>query len=331
NGCTPTDLVFPFFVFILGVSLVFSLSRRRETGHGARELAAQLVRRTAILFGLGLLLNGFPYNHLELLRIPGVLQRIALCYFAAGLLSLRLGSRSLLLVVGGILVGYFLAMTQISVPGFGPGVLTPQGNLEGYVDRLIFRHMYFPDFDPEGLLSTFPAVATTLLGVLAGRVLYRAERGDPAERWKAARLLAILGVVGMASGLFWNRWFPINKSIWTSSYVLFTGGAAFLLLGFFYWLIDLRGVRRGFFALEVFGLNGVFAYVVPLFLLKTLNRIPAANADGTAGNLRLLITRTAFGFWRSAENASLSFAIAHVIFWFGVCYVFYRKKIFIKV
>lgn len=331
NGCTPTDLVFPFFIFILGVSLVFSFSRRRETGHGARELAVQLIRRTAILFGLGLLLNGFPYTHLEAIRIPGVLQRIALCYFAAGLLSLEFGSRSLVVIVAAILVGYFLALTRIPVPGFGAGVLTPQGNLAAFIDRRVFRTMYFPDFDPEGILSTFPAITTALLGVLTGRVVYRAEREEGASRGRAARLLIILGLAGIGLGGVWNIWFPINKSLWTSSYVLVTGGAASLLLGLLYWGIDLRGAHRRTFFFQVFGMNAVFAYVVPLFLLKTMNHIPVDNPDGTAGNLRLFVTRTVFGFWRSPQNASLSFAVAHVLFWFGVCYVLYRKRIFIKV
>jgi predicted acyltransferase len=327
NGLTPTDLVFPFFVFILGVSLVFSFAKRRESGHGDRQLILQIVRRTAIIFGSGLLLNGFPYYHLSTLRIPGVLQRIAICYFFAAVLYLRLNLKSLLILTVGLLVGYWLLMTRIPVPGFGVGDLSKEGNLAAYIDRLLLHgHTYTPDYDPEGILSTLPAIATALIGVLTGRWLMRKDK-TPHE--KAVGLLCA-GIVGLLVGEIWNRWFPINKALWTSSYILFTAGAGLVLLAICYWLIEIKGIRGWSKFFEVFGVNAILAYVLSILDLKIQNRIPIANPDGTAGNLRLFITHHLFG-WTSDVNASLLYALCHTLLWFFILRWLYRKRIFFKI
>lgn len=325
NGWTPTDLVFPFFVFILGVSLVFSFAKRREAGQVGRDLYIQIFRRTAIIFGLGLVLNGFPYYNLETIRIPGVLQRIALCYFFTSILYLRLSLKVLSWLAGAALIGYWIAMTRIPVPGFGPGVLTPEGNLAGYLDRLVLLgHMYTPHFDPEGMFSTIPAVATALLGVFTGEWM----RNNPNQ--KGFGLMGA-GLVGICAGFVWNFWFPINKALWTSSYVLFTGGAAALLLGLCYWLVDIRGWRKGTHFFEVFGVNGLAAYFLSILFLKIQNRIPVLNSDGTMGNLRLWITQTLFEGWTSPMTASLLYATCHTFLWFLILSALYRGRVYIKV
>lgn len=334
NGCTLADLVFPFFIFIVGVSLVFSLARRRASGQDRGDLLWQIVRRTLIIFALGLFLNGFPHYHLDALRISGVLQRIAVCYFFAAILYLYLDTRALIGLIAAILVGYWYAMTHVAMAGGLPGDLSPAGNLAAFVDRRwLPRPFYTPDYDPEGILSTLPAIATALIGVLTGLALYGAfgPAGDE-KRWRpAAASLGIAGVVGLAAGLMWGRWFPINKQIWTSSYVLFTAGVALVILAFCLWRIEIQGRGRWLRMFEVFGVNGIIAYVLPILDLKIQNRIPTLNPDGTAGNLRLLITHHLFEGWTSPPMASLLYALAHTLLWFVLLRALYRRRIFIRI
>lgn len=334
NGCTLADLVFPFFIFIVGVSLVFSFARRRESGQDRPDLLRQIVGRTVIIFALGLFLNGFPTYHLDALRISGVLQRIAICYFFAAVLYLYLDVKALVGVAAATLIGYWYLMTHVALAGGIPGDLSPAGNLAAFVDRRwLPRPFYTPDYDPEGILSTFPAIVTALLGVLTGHGLYGAfgPSGDASRKRRSVAYLGVAGVAGLVAGLIWNRWFPINKQIWTSSYVLFTGGVALLILAFCIWRIEIqtRGAwLRGF---EVFGVNGIIAYVLPILDLKIQNRIPVLNPDGTAGNLRLLITRHLFEGWTSLPMASLLYALAHTLLWFFLLRALYRRRIFIKI
>jgi len=329
NGWTPTDLVFPFFVFILGVSLVFSFRKRRESNENDGDLLRQILKRTAIIFGLGLLLNGFPYYHLDTIRIPGVLQRIALCYLFASLLYLRLTIKQLALLAAGILIGYWLLLTRIPVPGFGAGNLSKQGNLAAFLDRMILHgHTYTPEYDPEGILSTLPAIATALLGIFTGSWLLNEEAAPP----KKLFWMLGAGAAGIVLGLIWDPAFPINKALWTSSYVLFTGGLALALLAICYWLIEIKGFRgplAKFF--EVYGMNAIAAYVVSISLLKIQNRIPVPNPDGSAGNLRLFITRRLFESWTSPVNASLMYALSYTLLWYWILSTLHRKRIFIKI
>ena len=329
NGWTPTDLVFPFFVFILGVSLVFSFRKRRESGQPDQQVVLQILRRTAIIFGLGLLLNGFPYYHLSTIRIPGVLQRIALCYFFAALLYLMCATRTLAILAASLLIGYWLLLTHVPVPGSGIGDLTKAGNLAAYIDRWILAgHTYTPDYDPEGILSTLPAIASALIGVLTGIWL---SSGESKIEMRKCEWMAWVGAAGIVSGEVWNFWFPINKALWTSSYVLFTSGAALVLLALCYWLIEVKGRRGWSRFFEVFGVNAIAAYVLSIFVLKIQNRIPIANPDGTAGNLRLFITRHLFESWTSPVKGSLLYAACHTALWFMILSALYKRRIFIKV
>ena len=320
NGCTFADLVFPFFLFIAGTALDFSFARRRAP-------ISAVSRRAGVLIALGFLLNAIPNYQLATFRFAGVLQRIALCYTAVALLLLTSGLRTRVAVTTGILVGYWLLMTRVPVPGFGAGVLTPEGSLASYLDRRLFgAHTYFKGpFDPEGFLSTFPAVATTLLGQFAGAWLRSGRSPKERTRW-----LAAAGISGLVLGLLWGRWFPVNKSLWTSSYVLVTGGGAAALLAALYWTVDVRGWKAWSKPFEVFGTNAIAAYVLHLLLLKTLvyTRI---DVGGGPVSPRILLCDALFGTWLSPLNASLAFALAYAGFWLAVLSAFYRRKLFLKV
>jgi predicted acyltransferase len=326
NGCTLTDLVFPFFLFIVGVSLVFSFTKRRERRESDARLLRRVFRRALIIFSLGLVLNGFPHAHLSTLRIPGVLQRIALCYFFASLLYLKTSIRTLAAIFAILLAGYWLLMTRAMAPGLGAGDLTREGNLAAFVDRaLLSGHMYRPVYDPEGVLSTLPAIATVLLGVFSGRWLQSSFSGKD----KALGLLAA-GAAGVMGGRFWNASFPLNKALWTSSYVLFTGGLALILLAVCYWLIEVRGWRAWGRPFEILGVNAIAAYILHILFLKIQNLILMPQPDGAPGNLRFFITNHLFG-WASPKDASLLYALSYTFLWLGVFTVLYRKQIFIKI
>src|SRR5262245_4381882 len=222
NGWTPTDLVFPFFLFIMGVALELSTARRSAANPQGdnRAILRHVLIRALILFALGLFLNGFPFFHLHRIRIMGVLQRIALCSLFAGLLTLKTTVRTRVIVVAGLLLGYWALMTLVPVPGYGRGHLDPEGNLAAYIDRaLMSGHTWKAMWDPEGWLSTLPAIATTLMGGFAGRWLLSA-----ASESRKVLALVVAGGVGLVAGEIWNRWFPINKNLWTSSYAVFTAG-----------------------------------------------------------------------------------------------------------
>jgi predicted acyltransferase len=326
NGCAFADLVFPFFLFIVGVSLVISFTKRRKQGEGDSRLLSRIFQRTLVIFGLGLAFNGFPFTHLATFRIPGVLQRIALCYFFASLLYLKATLRTLAVVFATLLAGYWFIMTRIPVPGFGAGNLTREGNLAAFVDRvLISGHMYRPAYDPEGILSTLPSIATVLLGIFSGRWLQSSFSGKD----KSLGLL-VAGVACVIGGRFWNATFPINKGLWTSSYVLFSGGFSLILLSACYWLIEVRRVRAWGRPFEMFGVNAIAIYVLHVLFIKIQNLIPVSQPDGTPGNLKFFITDHLFG-WAQPRDASLLYALSYAFFWFGIFAVLYRKRIFIKI
>ncbi|HEV2912993.1 MAG TPA: heparan-alpha-glucosaminide N-acetyltransferase domain-containing protein [Pyrinomonadaceae bacterium] len=327
HGWTPTDLVFPFFLFIVGVSITLALARRAESGGSRRDLYIKIVRRTLIIFALGLILGGFPYYSPSTIRIPGVLQRIAICYFFAAIIFLNTRWRTQALIAAALLLLYWAVMKLIPVPGFGAGNLEMEGNLAAYVDRrLLGPHTWKPLYDPEGILSTIPAIATTLCGVLTGHLL-RSER-TPIERVAA---MFIAGLVGIVLGWVWNFWFPINKALWTSSYVLFTAGMALQLLAFCYWLIDLKNYRRWATPFLIFGTNALALYFMVELTARIISIIEFPRADGSRVSLQGLIYENLFASWAQPVNASLMFAVCTVLVWLGVMTILYRRRIFIKV
>jgi predicted acyltransferase len=318
DGWTPTDLIFPFFLFIVGVSI--TLSRRS----GA---AGSILKRAAVIFAVGLFLSGYPRFDLDTWRIPGVLQRIAICYAAAALLYARTRRPSVVAgVAAALMLAYWAVMMLVPVPGGTAGDLSPEGNLGAFVDRaLMAGHLWKPGWDPEGLLSTVPAIATTLLGVLAGLWI-----GSPVPAPRKAALLALAGVAGIGIGYAWDVVFPINKSLWTSSYVMFSAGAAALFLALCYWVIDVMGYRKWATPFVILGANALALYALAALLSSTLSAIRVAADDGRAVSLLHLIYTAAFEPLASPRNASLLYALANLAVLFLILLWMYRRRIFLR-
>jgi predicted acyltransferase len=324
HGWTPTDLVFPFFLFIAGVAIPLAFGRRVESGGSKRDLYLKIIKRTVIIFAIGLLLNAIPHFNLAEWRIPGVLQRIAVCYFFASIIFLNTKVRTQVAITIGLLVFYCLLLKFVPAPGFAAGDLTKEGSLPSYVDRVVFGpHVWRQAkvYDPEGLLSTIPALATALMGVLTGTWL-RTEK----SRIEKVAGMFVVGAVCVAIGWAWNAFFPINKALWTSSYVFFTGGLALQFLALCYWLIDIKGYRRWAKPFEVFGLNAIALYVVADLIATLLGEVKAGeNSLGSWAYDHL------FASWASPVNASLAFAICFVLVCLALMWILYRRKIFLKV
>jgi predicted acyltransferase len=326
DGWTLTDLVFPFLLFAMGAAVPFALERRRSTPHLVRR---HVIRRAAILFALGLVLTAIetpPPMAWATFRIPGVLQRIAIVYLAVAWLTERVSLRLQIAIAVSALGGYWAAMMLVPVPGVGAGVLTPAGNLASYVDRAILgRHMLNPVWDPEGLLSTVPAVVTALSGVFAGDWLKA-----PRLRHRSAWLWAA-GVAGMLAGLAWDRVFPLNKNLWTSSFALFSAGLAAQILALTHWLIDVKRWRGWSRAFAAFGRNPLAAYFLSVGADSVLTRWTVREGASLKG----VIYRATFVAWLrpsfSAEFASLGYAIAYVVLWGVILSEMHRRRIFIGI
>ena len=319
HGWTPTDLVFPFFV-----SLPLSFGKRLERGDSRRALLGHIVRRSAILFGLGIFMAAFPRFDLLNVRIMGVLQRIAVVYLfaATALLVLKPKGRALLLL--SLLFGYWALLTLVAVPGYGPGDLSPEGNLGAYLDRMILGdHLWKEMWDPEGLLSTLPAIGTTLLGIFAGEWI---RSGISASMVAAG--LAVGGLVGVGLGSFWGLAFPINKGIWTSSYVVFTAGAAAILLGLMFWIMEVRGKRDWAKPLLVYGMNAIAVFVASGLLARIMGIVHVGEGGPS---LKGWIYEEVFASWAGPLNGSLAFALSYVLLWLGLMWILYRRRVFIKI
>ncbi len=242
DGWTPTDLIFPSFLFIVGVSITFALTKRIEAGGRGAGVVGKILRRSLIIFALGIFLNTFPdFNRWDTIRIPGVLQRIALCYLATSLIFLVTKVRGQVVAFVSLLVGYWALMAYVAVPEFGPRDWARGHDLGSYLDRLLLPgHTYKTDYDPEGLLSTLPSIATTLLGVLVGHWL-RSGR----DRYATASGLFVAGLFLIIAGASWDAWFPVNKALWTERFVLLAGGWSAIGLATCYWLVDAQGIAAG--------------------------------------------------------------------------------------
>lgn len=324
SGWTPTDLVFPFFLFIVGVSIPLAFAKRLESGGSKRDVYLKIVKRTLIIFAIGLFLNGLPFFQLAEYRIPGVLQRIAVCYFFASIIFLNTRVRTQVLIAICLLIFYCLLVKYVPAPGYAAGDLTKEGSLPSYIDRVVFgKHVWAQArvYDPEGLLSTVPSIVTALIGVLTGSWL----RTDKTRYEKAAGMF-VVGAVCVAVGWAWNSFFVINKALWTSSYVMFTGGLALQFLSICYWLIDIKGYRRWAKPFEVFGLNAIALYVVADVIAVLLGVLKVGGEP-----LGSWIYTHMFESWASPVNASLMFAIGFVLVCLGLMWILYRRGIFLKV
>ena len=330
NGWTPTDLIFPFFLFIVGVAMAFSFRSRIERGESREELLKHVLWRGLILFALGLFLNGFPNQyHLASWRVYGVLQRIAVCYVVTAILAVWSNRRGWIVTAVGCLAGYWILMRFVPVPGFGiPShevpLLDPDRNLVAWLDRnLLAGHLYEGTRDPEGMISTIPAIATTLLGLLSGNWL----RSTRSAKSKAAGLLWF-GLAGIVLGEVCNIWFPINKKLWTSSFVIFTAGLALLCLALCYWILDIQQWRgRWTTPFRVFGMNAIAAYVFAEGISHCLEHVPA----GPSQNLQESLYQKLFVPLAAPANASLMYALAFVLLCWAAMALLYRRGIFLKI
>ena len=363
HGCTPTDWIFPFFLFIVGVAMAFSLAKRRAAGGSDRGLIAQAFRRSLILFVLGVMINTFPifdirfsplsataFEHLDTFRISGVLQRIGICYFLTTLILLRTGIRGQVLWTAGVLVGYWVLMTWVPVPGYGAGKLSATdeaANFGAFVDRLLLgNHLASRTWDSTGFFGCVPGVANVLLGVLAGHVLRSGK--PPAQKIRA---LAITGAAGIGLGWIWGGcpafdhflslgeptrdWmglaFPMNKSLWTSSYVLFTCGLAMVGLAGCYAVVDVKGWKAWVFPFVVFGMNSILAFFLSSLFKRILVHTHWTLSGGMEVSTRKYLYQNFFQPLGNPQFGSLVYALAMVILWFGTMAVLHRKRIFFKV
>ena len=337
HGWTPTDLIFPFFLFIVGVTTHLSVEARRRRGDSERAIMGQLVRRSLLIVLCGLLLASFPWWPLERItgmRFPGVLQRIGVAYFLGALLTLGGSLKRQVVILTCLLYGYWFAMTLLPVPGTGAmGQLVlddPSASLAAWLDRAVFgRHLWRSSvtWDPEGLLSTVPAIGTVMLGVFTGRWISIAR---PIHE----RLAGLFGAGALATvgGLMWSWSFPINKNLWTSSYVLFTAGVAAMTLATCIWLIDVAGTTWWTKPFMWFGRNPLLAFVGTGLMSRTiysLVRVP--NGDGSSSSLQRVIYESAYASWLSPRDASLLFALSYVAVWAAILWALDRRRIYWKV
>jgi len=327
HGWTFTDMVFPFFLWIVGVAMTLSFAKRVERGDNRLRLFLHAARRAAIIFGLGLVLNGFPHFHLATWRIPGVLQRIAVCYLLATAIFLLTTWRGQAIWIAGLLAGYWMLMTLVPVPGAGAGWIEKDANLAKYVDGLVLgSHMWSQTrtWDPEGLLSTLPAVATVLFGILAGSLLRSAFTAAEKTAW-----LFFGGNALVFAGLVMNVWFPINKNLWTSSYVVFMAGLASIVFAGCYWLVDVKGHRGWSTPFAIYGMNAIAVYVLAGALETLLDLIQVGGPP--AVSLHEYLYDHLFAPLGSPLNASLLWAVCCVLLLYAVAYGMYRRKWFVKV
>ncbi len=406
HGLTPTDWIFPFFLFIVGIAVPIALSKRIDEGITSK-VYGKIITRSLVIFALGLAMSVTPffqfaatdapdatkmliwismtaglfflllrnfktaaamiglsiagivaiyasgYNvvpyHFGTMRIPGVLQRIAVCYLFVSLIFLHTNWKQQLGIAAGLLLGYWALMTLIPVPGCEITTIDDKAcNLAAWLDRTVLteNHMWRSAkvFDPEGILSTLPAIATTLSGVLAGTWLMRRDKSqgtsdkveEPAIKNRHFSLervggMFFFGVILLAAGYIWHRYFPMNKSLWTSSYVLVTSGIALLTLAACYWLIDIKGYRKWAWPFVVFGVNALPLFVFSGIMARMLGAYRVAGAEGKPVSLQKWIFDNMYLSIAQPIDASLLYAISFILVWLFLMWMLYRRQVFIKV
>lgn len=337
HGCTPTDLVFPFFLFIVGVSIAYAMGSKKSDPSTHSKLIWKALKRSMILFSLGLFLSLYPKVFTDpaaafsTVRIPGVLQRIGVVFFICAILFLKNSEKSLFKILICILGLYWILMTFIPVPGIGYANLEKDTNLGAWIDRGILTEAHLwkaaKTWDPEGILSTLPAIATGLFGILVGVYL---KRKDIDSATKIAWLFTV-GAAATVLGLLWGLEFPINKQLWTSTFVLYTGGLATMVLAFSYWIIDVHQYTRFTKPFVVYGVNAITVFFLSGLLPRTLNMIKITAKDGAEIGFQSWLYKTYFATNFTPINASLIWAIAFILFWYVILRIMYRRNIIIKV
>jgi predicted acyltransferase len=327
NGCSLADLVFPAFLFITGltVALVQKKINDLPVGDTRCSVYKKIFRRACVIFLVGCILNIIPYGfHVDTFRIYGVLQRIAICYLLVSLLYLHATFRGLALLWVAILLAYWCLMTRIPVPNGTANILTPSGGWVSYVDQLVFssKHLYAKTYDPEGFLTTIPALANALCGLLTGLLMKNANAK------KAVFGLTCAGLIFLTIGYLWSYDFPLNKNLWTSSFVVWSSGWALLFFAFCYLLVDVLGYKKLCFPLKVFGMNSLFAFVAHVVFLKLLFSIKLQTSSGLVSLKVSIIQGLTLGL--SPNNQNLVCGIVFILINYLFVYALYRKKIFIS-
>ncbi|MBV8894367.1 MAG: DUF1624 domain-containing protein [Acidobacteria bacterium] len=335
NGWTSADFIFPSFLFLVGISLVYSFDARRQRGQTNKQILWHAVKRSLVLIVIGLLVNASPIYGLDLhsWRFEGVTQRIALCYLMAAILELWSGRRAQLLAFLGSLLGYWALLRFVPVPGAGlPGrdipFMDPVQNLPAWLDRKLFMgHLYDRVRDPEGIIHTIPAIGTTLIGVFTGHWL-KSKRST-------SRLIGgmvFFGILGMVAGELWNHWFPINKNLWTSSFVLFSGGFCLLFLSLLYWVTEAKGWHGTWtMPILVFGMNAIAGFVADSLIYGPGYTFTVTAVNGAKINWHEAAQAHLEAVGLSVASASLVYSFAAVLICWVMLWFLWRKKIFLKV
>ena len=336
NGCTPTDLIFPFFLFIVGVSIAYAMGSKKADPTTHSKTILKALKRALILFGLGLFLSLFPkvftdpIGAFQHVRIPGVLQRIAVVFFISSIIFLKNSEKNIFRILIALLAVYWALMTFVPVPGVGYANLEKETNLGAWIDRGILTEAHLwksaKTWDPEGVFSTIPAIATGLFGILVGVYL---KRKDVDAASKIAWLFTT-GCAAVVLGLLWDLQFPINKSLWTSSFVLYSGGLATVILALSYWIIDVHQYNRFTKPFVVYGVNAITVFFLSGLIPRILGMIHVKNSAGAEITLQAWLY-SGFSSYFSPINASLAWAVTFILFWLIILWVMYSKKIIIKV
>ncbi|KLT64514.1 acyltransferase family protein [Pedobacter sp. BMA] len=343
NGCTPTDLIFPFFLWIVGVSIAFAMGNSKKDPANHSKVILKAVKRGVILYLLGFFLAIFGklmavimdgkslLEAFQTVRILGVLQRIGIVFIISSIIFLKCSTKTIFRVFIAILAIYWALMTFVPVPGVGYPNLEKETNLAAWIDRGILTEAHTwassKTWDPEGVLSTLPAVGTCLFGILVGVWMRRKDVDHPT---KVAWLFTI-GIASVILGLLWDLQFPINKALWTSSYVLYAGGLAAVGLALCYWLIDVQGYKKITTPFVVYGVNAITVFFLAGLMPRLLNFIKISNADGSKTPLLEKFYSTCYTPFFSPINASLVWAISYVLGFYVLLYFMYKRNIIIKV
>jgi len=328
HSWTYTDTIFPFFLFIVGVSITFALSKRLEHAPSKSIIYKKIIFRTFVIFGIGLFLNAFPFFRISSIRIMGVLQRIALCYFFASLIFVNTNKKGQFIWAVSLLLVYWAFMALFPVPDIGSSSFMENENFAAYIDRFVLSgHMWSQSktWDPEGLFSTLPAISTTLFGVLTGHILIHKS-----SDYNKIRNMIGWGIVGIVIGYVWSIWLPINKALWTSSYSVLMAGLASIVLAFCYFIIDVKRYKRITKPFVIFGMNAIGMFVLSIFIAKFLYIIKIVREEGII-SLQSFIYIEFYQAVFSNYFGSLLFAISLIFILYLVALILYKNKVFIKV
>lgn len=317
DGWTMTDTVFPAFLWMVGVAITLSLGKRLEQGVPRGKLIRQIFRRFAIMFVFGLAIYAFPEFHLDSFRILGVLQRIAICYFAASLIYLYAGIRGQIIWMVGLMAAYWMLMTLVPVPDYGAGRLDLEGNFAHYIDRMVLGHHNYSGntWDPEGIVSTLPSIATALLGIMAGHIIRLKRTLSERVTW-----LFLMGNILLVLGLFCNLWMPINKKLWSDSFAIFMAGLDSVVLASFLWIIDHLGYQKVVKPLVIMGMNAITVYMISEFGAEIL--------DMTDLHKKLY---EMFLSIASPLNASLMYSLTFMLAMYAIAYLMYKRGWFLRI